>query len=262
MSDLKPIVTCLSDFGTSDYYVAAMKGVILSIAPQAQIVDVTHDVPAHDVLAGAYVLAGAVRWFPPGSFHLAVVDPGVGSARRIIAGHWGGQIVVAPDNGLVTFLHMQTPSAEIHEVTNREYFRDEVSATFQARDIIAPMIGHLAAGAPLSTVGPHIDAPMTLDIPLPRGNDIQLVGRIIYIDRFGNLITNITAADLRVFGRAAAHVAGRVIGPIARTYSDVPPGQPVALLGSADLLEIAVNQGRASDQLQATVGAEVVLRRL
>lgn len=257
-----PIITCLSDFGTRDHYVAAMKGVMLSIAPQASIIDITHDVPAHDVLAGAFALAGALPFFPTGTIHLAVVDPGVGSDRRILAGRWEGQVIVAPDNGLVSFLQARAASREVHEVTNHAYFRDTVSPTFHGRDILAPTVAHLAAGLPLAGVGPRLGSPVMLKLSRPRRDGEDLVGRIIHVDRFGNLITNITSDEVLQSGQAEVLVAGREVGRVGSTYADVAVGSSLALIGSAGLLEIAVRQGRAADQFGATVGSEVLLRHL
>lgn len=260
MSDTAPkIITLLTDFGTSDHYVAAIKGVILTTAPQAKIVDITHEVGSHNVLTGAYILANSVTWFPPGSVHLAVVDPGVGSDRRIIAGQWAGQLIVAPDNGLVSLVQQRTSADEVYEVTNRQFFLREISDTFHGRDIMAPVVAHLANGTPLSALGPAIGQPLTIHVPEPEVRDGGLVGQVIHVDHFGNLVTNITAEQFRDFAPAVVRLKDRAISSFGGAYADVPVGRPLVLIGSTNMLEISVNQGSARDELMVGVGEEVFL---
>ena len=151
------VITLLTDFGTQDWYVAAVKGVILQIAPEATIVDVTHDLGPQDVVQAAFVLRQTLKWFPPGTIHLAVVDPGVGSNRRLLAGRYAGQYVVAPDNGLITMVHHELPVEAVHWIANRSYALRSVSATFHGRDIMAPAAAHLAAGVAVRQLGPPTD---------------------------------------------------------------------------------------------------------
>ncbi len=261
MPDFPPIITLLTDFGTADYYVAAMKGVILSIAPQARLVDVSHEVESQNVLSGAYLLANSVLWYPAGTIHLVVVDPGVGSERRIIAGRWGDQIIIAPDNGLVSLVQQNTPAAETYELSDRQYFLPEVSDTFHGRDIMAPVAAHLACGTPLSALGAAIDHPLIIHLPRPEVIDNRLVGQVMHVDRFGNLITNIKADQFREFAPKTVHIKDRVISSLVATYADVPIGRPLAAVGSSNMLEISVNQGNARAELAAGVGAEVLLAR-
>ncbi len=261
MADFPRIITLLTDFGTADHYVAAMKGVILSIAPQARLVDVSHEVESQNVLSGAYLLANSVPWFPAGTIHLAVVDPGVGSDRRIIAGRWGDQIVIAPDNGLVSLVQQDTPAAEIFELTDRQYFLPEVSDTFHGRDILAPVAAHLARGIALSALGAPIDHPLIIHVPQPEVRENRLVGQVMHVDRFGNLVTNITADQFREFAPKTVHIKDRVISSLVGTYSDVPIGRPLAAVGSSNMLEISVNQGNARIELAVGIGAEVFLAR-
>ncbi len=261
MPDFPPIITLLTDFGTADHYVAAMKGVILSIAPQARLVDVCHEVESQNVLSGAYLLANSVPWFPAGTIHLAVVDPGVGSERRIIAGRWGDQIVIAPDNGLVSVVQQNTPAAEIFELTDRQYFLPEVSNTFHGRDVMAPVAAHLACGTALSALGAPIDHPLIIHVPQPEVIENRLVGQVTHVDRFGNLVTNIKADQFREFAPKTVHLKNHVISSLVVTYADVPVGRPLAVVGSSNMLEISVNQGNARTELAAGIGAEVFLAR-
>ncbi len=258
--DHPPIITLLTDFGAADHYVAVMKGVILSIAPRATLIDVTHQVEPRNILTAAYLLANTVSWFPDGTIHLVVVDPGVGSDRRIIAGRWHGQVIVAPDNGLVSLVHRVAPADEIHEVTNAQYFLGEISHTFHGRDIMAPVVAHLANGVPLSSLGPAIDEPHVVEVLQPEVRAGALIGQLIHIDRFGNLVSNITAAQFREFQPATVRIKDRVIEALVGTYADVPVGRPLAVIGSSNMLEISINQGSARDQFEVDIGEDVVLR--
>lgn len=256
----RPIITLLTDFGTTDHYVAAMKGVILTIAPQANLIDITHQLAPQIVMSGAFILHNTLPWFPPGTIHVVVVDPGVGSERRVIAGSWREQIIVAPDNGLVSFVQHQHPAKEIHEVTNSNFFLPEVSRTFHGRDIIAPTAAYLAIGRPLSSVGPAIEQPSMIDLPQPRQKDDSLIGEIIHVDSFGNLITNITSAHTDGFKPSSIRLGEHTIPCISKTYDGVPQGAILALIGSSGHLEIAVNRGNAHVRLNAEIGDPVELR--
>ena len=245
------IITLTTDFGTRDHYVGAIKGVILSIAPSIRIVDITHDVEPHQVLQGAFVLRQIWPWYPPGTIHLAVVDPGVGSDRRIILGQYGGQYVIAPDNGLVTFVHRDFPVEAMYAVQNRRYFLPDVAATFHGRDIMAPVAAHLGGGVRPAEFGPATDLVELLPVAHRAvAGQAGLDGRALYADRFGNLVTNISAEQLiehRVLcDRPVVVVNGEQIGPIRLTFSDVAPGEPVALIGSSGMLEISLNRGNAA----------------
>ena len=261
MDDFPPIITLLTDFGMADHYVSAMKGVILSIAPRVRLVDVSHEVESQNVLSGAYLLANSVPWYPAGTIHLAVVDPGVGSERRIIAGRWGDQIIIAPDNGLVSLVQQNTPAAEIYELSDRQYFLPEVSDTFHGRDIMAPVAAHLACGTALSALGAAIDHPLIIHVPQPEVIENRLVGQVMHVDRFGNLVTNIKADQFREFAPKTVHIKDRVISSLVVTYADVPIGRPLAVVGSSNMLEISVNRGNARAELAVGVGEEVFLAR-
>ena len=262
-----PIVALLTDFGNRDHYVGAVKGAILSVCPGAALVDLAHELPRHDVLAGAFALAAAHDTFPAGTVFLAVVDPGVGSGRRGLALDAGGYRFVAPDNGLLGLVLARYPDHRLHAVDNARLFRPHVSPTFHARDVFGPVAAHLALGLSLEHVGPPVADPVPLPlVPVAQVGAHEWEASVIHVDRFGNLTTNMDAAKLdRIAhsrgadGQVVVKVEGAVL-PLAHTYSDVPPGEACALLGSSGLLEVAVNQGDASRLLGAGRGAPVRVR--
>jgi hypothetical protein len=250
-----PIVTLTSDFGLSDAYVAAMKLAILHRLPEATLIDVTHLVPPQDILAGSIALERAVAASDSGTVHVGVVDPGVGGHRRIIVVQICGQYAVCPDNGLITWPWRRLKKARAFELTWRP---DRLSRTFHGRDLIAPAAAMLAAGRSLHEIARPIDDPILLNIRPTRRP--ARVGRIIHIDHFGNATTNIPRDTLPP--AAAISVAGTNLGRVKRTYADVAPGKPLALVGSADLLEIAVRDGSAAKVLSLRVGNQVKTCRL
>jgi len=256
------IVALMTDFGLHDHYVAAMKGVILQIDPRATLVDVCHEIESHDILHGAFVLRQAFPCFPAGTIFVAVVDPGVGSARRLLAARYADRLILTPDNGLLTLVHRDVPLQELRILENRRFFASTLSPTFHGRDILAPVAGHLSRGVALDNFGPVADHIDVLDLPPPRRQpDGSLLGQVLLVDRFGNLITGISDIDLSAANAPRRQhdvwLNDRPIGPLKITYSDVPPGTPLALIGSTRMLEIAVNQGRACDALRAGRGAVV-----
>ncbi len=261
----RTIATLLTDFGTADPYVAAMKGVILSMCSRARVIDISHEIPPQDVLAGGLVLAEAAPYFPSETLHVVVVDPGVGTDRRIIAGQFGGQIFLFPDNGIITFIAERLPLEAMAVVRNTQYLppRDP-SRTFHGRDIIAPIAGHLLNGLDIAKLGPAPDAYKLLDLPQPTPREDRVVGQVIYVDRFGNLVSNIPEQMVREryadMGNMRVVCAGRDVGPLQGTYAFVDPGETLALFNSMGYVEVAVNRGRACDLLQAGVGAEVEIR--
>jgi hypothetical protein len=252
-----PIVTLLTDFGTVDGFVGAMKGAILSRAPTAQVVDVTHDVPPHDVLAGAWALREAVAAFPRGSIHLAVVDPGVGTSRRPLLLRSAGQLFVGPDNGL---LSLAAAEAKEGWILDRPAFHAPVvSPTFHGRDVFASVAGHLAAGLVPATCGTPTESWMRIRIPEAVRSEREIRGRVIRADRFGNLVTNIRAEDLNGPSGWQVRVAGTSVGPIRAVYGEVAPGAWVAYVGSGGALEIAIREGNAWASDPRIRDAEVVL---
>ncbi|MBI4231251.1 MAG: SAM-dependent chlorinase/fluorinase, partial [Planctomycetes bacterium] len=259
-----------TDFGLRDPYVAQVKGVILSEIPEATFLDLTHEIPPQDVRHGAWVLRTSYAWCPAGAIHLAVVDPKVGTARRILAARAHGQMWVGPDNGLLSWVLRTDPNAQVHSVENPALRRPHVSSTFQGRDIMAPSAARLARGAPLAELGPRVDRYEQIPWPEPStgaagtGAAGNLRGQVLLADRFGNLITNIDAARLDAWmvksdGRFRARIAGREARGLVTTYADGEYDEAIALLGSHGFLEIAVSLGSAAGSLRAGPDAEVVL---
>jgi S-adenosylmethionine hydrolase len=258
-----PIIGLLTDFGLRDHYVGAMKGAILSICPQAVLVDVLHEVPRHDVEAGAFALDAAYPHFPEGTVFAAVVDPGVGTSRRPIAVSAGGWLFVGPDNGVFTFVLDAHPGARVHLLADARLRREPVSAVFHGRDLFGPAAARLALGFPIEQAGPAVSDAVRLSLPpkLRRGGGWD--GAVVRVDGFGNLTTNILAGDLAVAageGAVEVRVGARVL-PFVATYGDVASGEPCALMGSSGRLEIAVNGGRADALLGASRGTRVSVRR-
>lgn len=256
----RSMITLTTDFGTGSPYVAQVKGVILSIHPQAVLVDITHDIAPQDVRQGALVLEDVTPRFPESSIHVAIVDPGVGTDRRILAAEIGRRYYIAPDNGLLGRLIGGDPAARVVALTNRQFWLPAVSATFHGRDILAPVAAHLSLGTALEELGEVWDQPAQVAWPEVAVEKHRLQGEIIAIDTFGNLITNIpqdlvAAADALV--AATVHCGGRTISGVVATYGQRPPGTPIALVGSSNRLEIAVVNGNAAVELRAQVGDAV-----
>ena len=260
----RPVIALLSDFGTRDHYAGAMKGVALGICPDASLVDITHDVPPHDVLAGALELAACYRYFPAGTVFLAVVDPGVGSSRRGIAADAGDYKFVAPDNGVLTVVLDDTPARKVVELTERRYARATVSRTFEGRDRFAPAAAWLAKGIDLSALGRPATAVHRLELPRPSVSADGVAGEVLRVDRFGNLITNIDRKTFDRIAHAAAldiQVASRQVPRVVSTYADAGAGELCALFGSTEHLEIAANGASAAAELGVGRGAPVVVTR-
>ncbi|MEJ7809098.1 MAG: SAM-dependent chlorinase/fluorinase [Gemmatimonadaceae bacterium] len=248
---MPPLITLLTDFGTADGYVGEMKGVLFALAPDITIVDIAHDVPPQDVEVARLALARYWRRFPPGTIHMVVVDPGVGSSRLGLGAFSGERYVVGPDNGVLSAA-LLLPGAEVVALTEPP----RASATFHGRDVFAPAAAYLARGEPLAALGRAHTDPVLRRTPEPRRlEDGAISGQVIAVDRFGNLMTNLIAPR---GGRVSC--AGRDVGDIRRTYADAAEGSPVALIGSSGLVEIAVRDGSAARALGAARGAEVTLR--
>ncbi len=260
-----PIITLITDFGTSDTYVAQMKGVILGIAPEATIVDITHEVPPQNVLAGALALEAAYAAFPPGTIHVGVVDPGVGSARWAIAVETQRYRWVGPDNGLFTLALAREKPRRVVVLDNQRFHRTPVSPTFHGRDIFAPAAAHLARGATLTELGPTLDGKLTpLHLPEPQDSGDALLIHVLTADCFGNLITDLTAARLNdwLAGRPAEQIV-ITVGPttihgLSRTFADVETGKPLAFIGSGGRLEVAVREENVAGAL--SIGAASAIR--
>ena len=251
------VIALLTDFGTRDYFVGAMKGAILSIAPKASIIDITHEIEPQNIRGAAFTFAACYRDFPKGTVFVVVVDPGVGSNRRAIAATSGGYHFVAPDNGVLSFVLAK--NARLYELTNRKYFAREISNTFHGRDIFAPVAAHLSCGISPSEFGREINDPILFDFPRPfpvSGNEIT--AQIIHIDRFGNLITNLTMADLPA--DFWLEMKGVTIERNLKFYAEASPDELFSISGSAGFLEVVVNRGRAKESLSAQVGDKLTVR--
>lgn len=258
------LITLTTDFGLADPYVGQIKGVILRHNINARIVDLTHAIEPQDILTAALTIHSAYRFFPAGSIHVAVVDPGVGSGRMILAVLAGDHFFIAPDNGILTLLLRDGQVRAVHRIDNRSLFPPDISATFHGRDIMAPVAAQLAGGMALDRVGPAIAAErcIRLDIPAARHDGKGIGGQVIGMDRFGNIRTSITTADLD--GRRPDAFAGVVLGAkridaIVSTYSDRPAGELLALIDSSGYLEIAVNRGNAAKLTGCRIGDPVRL---
>lgn len=276
------LITLTTDFGTRDWFVGTMKGVIVGINPRATVVDVTHEIPAGDIKAGAFALVAACRFFPQGTVHVAVVDPGVGTARKALAVQTEKHFYVGPDNGLLSWALRGERIKAIRALENEDYFLPEVSGTFHGRDIFAPVAAHLSRRVPMQKLGPALKEIVRLPWPEPRQTRPGVQGEIIYLDAFGNAITNIAAAGLPGGARGPHRAAGcarpclrreedpaphlrvfrgrRFLCPVASSYQAVLPGEPVAVIGSSGFLEIAVNGGSAVRRFGLRIGNTVMVR--
>ena len=248
------IITLTTDFGLSDFYVAAKKAVLLRHNPSATIIDITHNVPRHDILCGSVTLERAIDGFPPGTIHLAVVDPGVGTHRGLLIVRINKSIVLCPDNGLITWAWHRHQPASVRQLT---WQPKSASATFHGRDILAPVAAMIAAGRLISHLSRPILSPILLNVQPAQSRR----GQIIQIDHFGNATTNIPIEFIRSYRPESIHLGPRKIGPLHRTYADVPPGHPIALINSSGLLEIAIRDGSAAKKLRLRVGDTVQLAR-
>lgn len=260
-----PIITLLTDYGLRDHYVGELKGVILTIAPKAQIVDITHDIEPFNVRQAAFVLQRVWSRYPAGTVHCAVVDPGVGSDRRIILGQYAERFVVAPDNGLVTWVHREYETEGMFVVEDRRYFLPQISTTFHGRDIMAPVAAHLATGVKPRSFGRITDRLEMLPIPArAEPTEGGWAGNVIYVDRFGTMVTNIreeqlhtTRGEQRLWD---VLVNGTSIGPIRSAFGDVSTGSALAIVGGSGFLEVAVNQGSAAQRFASLVNVRVEVR--
>ncbi|HZR25023.1 MAG TPA: SAM-dependent chlorinase/fluorinase [Vicinamibacterales bacterium] len=260
----RPVIALLTDFGTRDHYAGTMKGVALGICPDATLVDITHDVPAHDVLAGALELAASYKYFPSGTIFLVVVDPGVGSSRRGIAAEVGDYRFVAPDNGVLTAVFDDHAPKKVVELSERRYARPTVSKTFEGRDRFAPAAAWLAKGIELAALGRPAGNIVRLAIPQPTTGDGRIDGQVLRVDRFGNLITNIDRKTFEKFAAGAAldiRIGTHAIPRVVATYAEVASGDVCALFGSTDHLEVAVNGGSAADALHVDRGVPIRIAR-
>lgn len=260
-------ITLLTDFGLADAYVGVMKGVIANICAHATIIDLCHNVKPQDIHAAAFLLASSFAYFPPETVHVVVVDPTVGSGRRALCVQSGKYFFVGPDNGVLSVACYRAGRPKIFSLENSAHFLEKSSRTFHGRDVFAPVAGHLSNGVPMASFGPRIRAMERIRFPSPsRLRDHGLRGEVVYVDRFGNLITNIDDASMSwVFSLAQRHrllitCGGSTLTGLHDTYSDVSPGMACALFGSYNLMEIAVREGNASSSLGVRQGEKVIVR--
>lgn len=259
------LITLLTDFGAADYFVGALKGAILSVNARAQIIDITHEIPAHDVGAGAFTLLAAYESFPPGTIHIAVVDPGVGSARRPLLVSTARYFFIGPDNGLFSYVCERERDARAYQLTNEKFFRAPVSATFHGRDIFAPVAAALSNNVPPEAFGAPVADPVRLAPLAPPAREAGAAwsATIIHVDRFGNLITNITRQEVagEEFAKGLRlEIGGREISSLRRFYADetgAAAGDLFAIWGSAGFLEIAAERASARGLLRAERGQRV-----
>ncbi len=263
----RPIITFTSDFGLRDWFVGVVHGVLHGLCPSARVVDLAHDIPPGNVARAAFVLEAAAPDFPAGTIHLAVVDPGVGTERRALAVRAHGQLFVGPDNGILEWA-LAAPDARAHALTVARWFREPVSRTFHGRDVFAPVAAHLACGAPLDALGAPVADPVRLAGAAPGLEDGALVGRVAYIDRFGNALTNLKAVLIAATfpgvpeERLAVECGTRTIRGMSRSYGDSGVGAVVAIMGSSGRLEIAQVGGDAASRLGLGEGDPVRVRKL
>ena len=259
------LITLLTDFGDRDSFVASMKGVILTINPHASFVDLSHHVPSHSIEGAAYLLKSCYRYFPDGTVHVAVVDPGVGSTRRPLLVKTARYFFLGPDNGLFSHIFEEEDQVEVREIENQQYRLESVGHTFDGRDLFAPSAAWLTKGTPLSLFGRVINDPMTLPIVEPSRQGNRLVGRIEHVDRFGNLISNLTPHHMREFQSCAGRqdivfrIGEQVLEGLVASYSEGPNDRPAVLMNSNGRVEVFVNGKSAAQHLRIGVGAEIHL---
>jgi S-adenosylmethionine hydrolase len=259
---MRPLITLTTDFGLCSPYVAQMKGVILALTRDVDLIDITHGIGPQRIHEGALVLSDTTPRFPPGTIHLAVVDPGVGTSRRLVYAEISQHRYVAPDNGLLSFLIRHERPTRLIAIENQAYWLPHTSQTFHGRDILAPVAAHLALGLDPALLGPPLAACVMLDSALPTKSNSSVRGQVLYVDSFGNLISNISRHELTWLGdmaRLAIRCAGRETKGLVPTYGSAMPGELVAMFDSQGRLEIAVCQGSAARELAAGEGAEVLV---
>jgi len=258
-------ITLTTDFGPSDHYVGAMKGVVYSINPSAQVVDISHAVSSYDILDGALTIAQAYSYFPPESIHVVVVDPGVGSARRPIVARTEKYLFVAPDNGVLSLVFEREERVHVHEITSEHYFRQPLSQTFHGRDVFAAVAGWISKGVEFANLGNEITDYVRFRLPRPmRVENGAIQGVVLKVDKFGNVVTNISPQDApQLFAPEPPPfkilISKHEITSLKRAYADGAPGEVFGILGSMGFLELSTNRGSAARTLEAGKGTEVVL---
>jgi hypothetical protein len=254
---LVKVITLTTDFGLRDAYVAAMKGVILSINPQVTIIDLCHEIEPQNILQAAFVLHTAYKYFPQGTIHVIVVDPGVGTERRAVLLLAQGNFFLAPDNGVLSYILAESREYRAFNLNNPRYWLSTVSSTFHGRDIFAPVAAHLSRGIPAEELAEPIPSLVSFPIPSPYQSGLELIGEVLHIDHFGNLITNISSQDLPQ-ARLTVEIGQACIEGLSQTYAR--GGDILALIGSSGYLEIAAKNKSAAKLLQVGVGSKVKIK--
>ncbi|MDX1640842.1 MAG: SAM-dependent chlorinase/fluorinase [Balneolaceae bacterium] len=253
------IITLTTDFGLQDHYVSVMKAVMLDIAPDTRFIDVSHEIPPQDVMAGAWVVRNSALLFPPKTVHLVVVDPGVGTDRTPVALQIEDQLFVGPDNGIFSLIGDEYGYKAV-KLENEKFWRKNRSNTFHGRDIFAPVAAHLANGISLEELGSPLDKLVTYRWAIPISDKDGIQGWIVHIDRFGNLVSNIPSSLIEETigdSKLKIYVGNTILDEIVPTFGSVPDGEPAAYIGSSDKLEIAINKGNARQMLSVEKGAQV-----
>jgi S-adenosyl-L-methionine hydrolase (adenosine-forming) len=259
----RPIITLTTDYGTNDHLVGVLKGAILTINPEVTIVDITHNVLAHDILDGALTIGHAYKYFPSKTIHLVIVDPGVGTSRRPVLVAGDQHYFVAPDNGVLSSVYDQSEALYVWNIISEHYFRQPVSNTFHGRDIFAPVAAWLSKSWQTASFGESITDFVRFSIPKPKAAGNTVKGIVLKLDHFGNLVTNLTATDAPAFtaqdGKFTIHVGNGQVTKMVPTFASGAAGEAVALIGSSGYIEIAVNKGNAGKLLGASRGMEVTV---
>lgn len=256
---MRNVITLTTDFGLQDYYVSAMKAVILGIAPDVRLIDISHDIPSQDIMAGSWILRNSAMLFPPGTVHTVVVDPGVGTDRDPVALQIEDQYFVGPDNGIFSLLTEERTYKAVR-LTKRKYWRENPSNTFHGRDIFAPVAAYLSRGTPLGDLGEPVEELATYRWTVPIADKDGLQGMVIHIDKFGNLITNLSKSlieDVIDSKNVKIYVGNTILDEIVATFGSVPEGEPAAFIGSSGMLEVGINKGNAEQMLGVQKGAQI-----
>lgn len=253
-----PLITLLTDFGLKDHFVGVVKGVIACIAPTVRVIDITHEVEPYAISQARFLLAQSWPYFPKGTIHVAIIDPGVGGVRRPILVQARGQLFVGPDNGLFSDL-LEVPGAKVRLISNRDLMLPTVSATFHGRDVFAPVAAHLALGVATPRIGPLIANATVTPVQAVRSSERRWTGEVVHVDRFGNLITNLPVSCAADIGHLVLRFASSELRDVAASYSAIAPGTPAIVAGSSGFLEVALNQDSAARLMGLGVGARVEL---
>lgn len=256
---MRNVITLTTDFGLQDYYVSAMKAVILGIAPDVRLVDISHDIPSQDIMAGSWILRNSAMLFPSGTVHAVVVDPGVGTDRNPVALKIQDQYFVGPDNGIFSPLTEERDFKAVR-LSNNKYWREKPSTTFHGRDIFAPVAAHISCGTELEELGDPIDELVTYRWTVPIADKDGLQGMVIHIDKFGNLVTNLSQSMIdEVIDKknVKIYLGNTILDEIVTTFGSVPEGEPAAFIGSSGMLEVGINKGSAEQMLGVQKGAQI-----